>query len=190
MRNGSVLLIGVLLTAFCTLLTTSTRAYPGGPDPGVTGGFGEQTCNQSGCHASFALNTGRVSGLGDLLVSGLPDHYESGKSYIVKLAISHTQDRRHWGFQLAARMKATGAQAGELKAIDGNTQVLEKNAIQYIEHTLDGIAVNVFTFNWVAPGSQAGEVIMHVSGNAANGDMSSEGDYIYSTAVTVSPPIE
>lgn len=190
MRNGSVLLIGVPLTVFCILLTTSTRAYPGGPDPGVTGGFGEQTCNKSGCHASFALNAGRASGLGDLLVSGLPKYYEAGKSYTVKLAISHAADRRHWGFQLAARVKATGAQAGELRAIDGNTQVLEKNAVQYIEHSLEGITTNVFTFNWVAPGSPAGEVIMHVSGNAANGDLSSEGDYIYSTAVTVSPPVE
>lgn len=189
MKLGSVLLVGGLLTAFCALGVPSIRAYPGGPDPGVTGGFGEQTCNQSGCHASYALNAGRASGLGDLLISGLPKTYEPGKSYTVKLAISHTMDRRHWGFQLAARVKATGAQAGELKPVDGNTQVLEKDSIQYIEHTLEGIAVNIFTFDWVAPGSPAGEVIIHASGNAADGDMTSEADYIYSTAVTVSPPI-
>ena len=170
------------------LVTISVRAYPAGPEPAKTGGFGELTCRQSGCHVSYELDAGKTSGLGDLLISGLPTQYEPGKIYPVKLAVTHTQDRRYWGFQLAARMKETGAQAGELKPTDDSTQVLDEKGITYIEHTLKGIAANTFTFSWVAPTTSGGEIVIHAAGNAADGDDTPEGDYIYSTSVTVAPP--
>lgn len=179
-------LLSILLTAY--FAATSIRAYPTGPDPAVTGGFGEPTCNQSGCHNTFELNAGRALGLGDLSIAGLPKQYEPGKTYPIKLAITHTQDRGAWGFQLAARVKATGAQAGELRTVDDDrVQILVEKDIQYIEHVEKGTQFNVFEFNWVAPSSPVGEVIMHAAGNAANGDISADGDYIYSTSVTVSP---
>lgn len=187
-----VLLLSLFLAIYSLLVSTSivgtsVRAFPAGPDPGVTGGFGEPTCNQSGCHNSFELNAGRASGLGELVVSGLPAQYEPGKTYPLNLAITHTQDRKYWGFELAARVKATGIQAGLLKPTDGGTQVMEEKGIQYIEHTLEGIATNTFSFNWVAPSSPVGEVIMHAAGNAADGSDSPDGDYIYAASVTVSP---
>jgi hypothetical protein len=189
MKSSFLPVLSVFLTAYAIVVvdTTSTRAYPSGPDPGVTGGFGEMTCNQSGCHNTFELNAGKALGLGDLLVSGLPKQYEPGKTYPVKVEITHTKDRQDWGFQLAARVKATGMQAGQLEPIDGSTQVLDEKGIQYIEHTLAGTAANTFNFNWVAPTSPVGEVIMHAAGNAADGGLSPTDDYIYTTSVTVSP---
>ena len=64
---------------------------------------------------------------------------------------------------------------------------MEEKGIQYIEHTRDGIDFNVFDFTWVAPSSSVGEVIMHAAGNAADGDLTPEGDYIYTTSATVPP---
>jgi len=181
------LLVIFLPVSVLSLLAASVRAYSGGPIPAVTGGFGEPTCNQSGCHNSLELNAGRALGLGDVVITGLPKQYESGKTYPIKLAVTHTQDRKYWGFQLAARLKATGVQAGELNPIDSGTQVVDKDGIHYIEHTLEGIATNTFNFNWVAPSSSGGEVIMHASGNAADGGGSPDEDYIYTTSVTISP---
>lgn len=179
---------GVLLPVSWILLTISVHAYASGPDPAKTGGFGEMTCHQSGCHVSFDLNEGRAKGMGDLVISGLPKQYEPGRLYSIKLAVTHTESRGYWGFQLAARVKETGAQAGELKPIDGGTQIVHEKGIQYIEHTLNGIAANTFDFIWVAPGSPAGEVIVHASGNAADGNGTPEGDYIYNTSVSVAGP--
>ena len=175
----------VILILAGTALSTSSRAYSGGPDPGATGGFKEPTCNQAGCHNTFDLNAGSAAGLGDLLISGFPDRYEPGKKYPVKLAVSHTQDRRYWGFQLAARVQSTGAQAGELQPADSGTQVLEKNGVKYIEHTLEGVATNTFEFTWVAPAQGVGAVAVNAAGNAADGGGSPSDDYIYSTAITV-----
>lgn len=173
--------------ALLGLLAASIRAYPTGPDPAVTGGFGERTCAGIGCHGTYELDEGRKAMLGDIVIEGLPNQYEPGRTYPVKLMISHTQDRRHWGFQLAARVRASGAQAGELKSTNGTTQILTEKEIQYIEHTDQGIQSNTFEFTWTAPASAVGEVVMHASGNAADGDGSPEGDYIYSTSVAVSP---
>src|SRR3990167_4648076 len=70
MNPGRILLLSVVVVSALSFVATSIRAYPGGPPPGVTGGFGERTCNQSGCHNTYALNEGRTAGLGDLVLSG------------------------------------------------------------------------------------------------------------------------
>src|SRR5919201_730472 len=110
-RNGFILLIAMLLVAVASL-----HAYPKGAPPGVTGGFGEGTCNE--CHDSYALNAGRAAGLGDIVVTGFPKEYKAGESYPIKVEITHQQDSGAWGFELATRAKDTHAQAGTLKPID------------------------------------------------------------------------
>ena len=174
-----------IVVLIVSLLSVVVATYPGGPDPGVTGGFGEPTCNQSGCHVSYPVNAGVAAMLGDILIEGFPKQYEAGRTYPIKLTVSHTQDRQNWGFQLATRANGTGLQAGRLKPTSSETQIVDLNGIQYIEHTLDGIPTNTFEFEWVAPAKPAGEVVVNAAGNAANGDLVPEGDYIYSTSVTV-----
>ncbi|OFV96564.1 MAG: hypothetical protein A3H28_15960 [Acidobacteria bacterium RIFCSPLOWO2_02_FULL_61_28] len=188
MNPSRILLLSVAAVSALSFVATSIRAYPGGPPPGVTGGFGERTCNQSGCHNSYELNAGRTSGLGDLVISGVPDQYQPGMTYSVRVTITHTEGRDAWGFQLAARVKESGAQAGEFKPTDGTTQTLLEKGIQYIEHTLEGTNSNVFEFNWVAPSSSTGEIVLHAAGNAADGSLSPDGDYIYSSSATLRAP--
>jgi hypothetical protein len=187
MKQGRILLLSIVLVIALSIGATSSRSYPAGPPPGVTGGFGEPTCDQAGCHNSFALNAGRAAGLGDLILSGVPKQYQPGMTYPIKVTHTQTEGRKAWGFQLAARVKETGAQAGDLKPIDGDTQVLVEKGIQYIEHTLEGTNSNTFEFKWVAPSSSTGEVVINAAGNAANGDDTPGGDYIYSTSATISP---
>jgi len=189
-KSTFVPLLGLFTAAYMVLVGTfalgaSVKAYSAGPDPAITGGFTESTCAQSGCHNSFEANAGKASKLGDVVIEGLPKQYEPGKTYPVKLTVTHTQGRMYWGFQLAARLKATGAQAGALKPADGKTQIVDEKGIQYLEHTLEGIETNTFTFDWTAPSSTAGEVVVDAAGNAADGDGGSMGDYIYTTSVAI-----
>lgn len=186
MKRGAKLLLGISLVAGLLLVATIVVAYPSGPPPAVTGGFGEGTCNQAGCHNAYALNAGRDLGLGDLILSGLPEQYQPGMTYPIKVMHTHMQGRQAWGFQLAVRAAATGAQAGELKPIDVNTQVLVEKGVQYIEHTMAGTSYNVFDFNWVAPATSMGAVVMHATGNAANGDGVPTSDYIYTSSARTS----
>ena len=177
----------IVLVAAVTLVAISVVAYPTGPPPAVTGGFGEKTCDQTGCHNSFELNAGRSLGLGGAEISGVPAQYEPGKTYPIKVTNTHTDGRLDWGFELAVRALATGAQAGDLKPINDATQILADSGIQYIEHTRAGIFSNVFEFNWVAPSGAMGDVIFNAAGNAANGDLLPTGDYISTASITTSP---
>ncbi|MGH7664317.1 MAG: hypothetical protein ACRENI_08510 [Gemmatimonadaceae bacterium] len=59
--------------------------------------------------------------------------------------------------------------------------------IQYAQHTADGVAPAApdsarWVVEWIAP-VRGGSVILHVAGNAANGDDSQFGDYIYATSI-------
>ena len=163
----------------------SVRAYPKGAPPGVTGGFGEQTCNE--CHDSYMLNEGRTKSFGDVVVTGFPKEYTPGQTYPIKVEITHQQDGGAWGFQLATRAKETHAQAGTLKPTDDHTQILSMQSIDYITHTADGTFSNVFEFTWAAPASAVGEIVVNTAANAANGDASPVGDYIYSTSLSMAP---
>ena len=177
-RNGLIFFIVMLLAA-----VASVRAYPKGAPPGVTGGFGEQTCNE--CHDTYALNAGRAAGLGDVVITGFPKEYKPGDTYPIKVEVTQQQDSGVWGFQLATRAKETHAQAGTLKPLDSHTQILSMQNIDYITHTAEGTFSNVFEFTWVAPSIAVGEIMVNAAANAANGDASPVGDYIYSTSLSI-----
>ena len=130
-------------------------------------------------------NAGRAAGLGDLLVTGFPKEYKPGETYPIKVEVTHQQDSGVWGFQLAARAKDTHAQAGALEPIDAHTQLLSLQNIDYITHTADGTFSNVFEFTWMAPATTVGEIVVNAAANAANGDASPVGDYIYSTDLSI-----
>jgi len=57
-QKGFIFFIVTVLLAVASL-----HVYPKGAPAGVTGGFGEGTCNE--CHDSYALNAGRAAGMGD-----------------------------------------------------------------------------------------------------------------------------
>jgi hypothetical protein len=175
----------LVLTGLFLLAAASLRAYPKGAPPGVTGGFGEGTCNE--CHDSYALNAGRAAGLGDLVITGFPTEYKPGETYPIKVEVTQQQDQGAWGFQLAARGKDTHTQAGMLKPVDSHTQILSLQNIDYITHTAEGTFSNVFEFTWAAPSTPVGEIVVNAAANAANGDASPVGDYIYSTSLSMSP---
>jgi len=165
-------------------------AYSTGPIDGVTGAPGENTCNQLGCHNSFALNSG-----GGSLVVTAPSQYAPGDTLDLQVGLAQTGQLR-WGFELTA-LDAQGNPVGQLLVVDpARTQ--KSTALsgrQYIKHTkvgTDSGTVNVapgWTLRWVAPPSDSGIVTFYAAGNAANGNAISTGDYIYTTSTTTSPVV-
>src|SRR5262244_1777116 len=109
----------------------TAKAFAEGPNPGHTGAPGELTCAVAGCHGGQP-NTGP----GQFLIMA-PSSYEPGQTY--ELRVEHmTADtsRRRWGFQLTA-LDGLNQRAGDLRNINGLTQVLEGGPggnRQYIEH--------------------------------------------------------
>ncbi|MBI2833180.1 MAG: hypothetical protein HYX76_01975 [Acidobacteria bacterium] len=174
--------MGLLFTAGPLLLAPILlAAFPQGPFPGMTGGFGEPSCRK--CHFDQPLNDPG----GSLRLSGIPRSFRRGTEYTITVRLARAELRRG-GFQLSARI-ATGAragdQAGRLAAADAAVQVITSldGKIEYAQHALVGTAAPVpgaveWKLKWTAP-TAAVPVVFHVAGNAANADDSALGDYIY-----------
>ena len=161
-------------------ITALLLAFPDGPFPRLTGGFGEDTCLS--CHDAQPLNFGRSLG-GTFQIDGVPENYVPGQAYDLRVAISHPGQSR-WGFELSARVAEDGRQAGLLEPVDPLTQVKRARNIEYIEHTESGsqngsTGTVEFRFRWTAPDPALGPVLFNASGNAADADGSTAGDYIY-----------
>ena len=166
-------------------------AFSTGPISGVTGGFGEPTCSQSGCHVGTAVNGGPGS-----VAIPVPSSYTSGEIIPITVTVSDP-DQQRWGFELSARIE-TGPQAGQragelIPGTDGNTQRRpDLSGVQYISHTSLGTRNGTtggasFNFMWQAPDVSEGPVVFHAAGNAANGNFAPSGDRIYTTSATLPP---
>ncbi|MEX2572937.1 MAG: choice-of-anchor V domain-containing protein [Balneolaceae bacterium] len=158
--------------------TLHSAGYPEQLDGPYTGGYGEQTCHT--CHFDYDLN----KKAGSLEVEGLGETYSPGE----QIRISVTVQREHLGkagFQLTARF-ADGSQAGHFDTPGERlafTPATDDN-IDYLQHSEAGtepVSGNLarWTFKWTAPDTGAGSIIFNIAANAANGDQSEFGDWIY-----------
>jgi hypothetical protein len=188
--SGRHIRLGVILFYLFACTCGLLLAFSAGPLPAHTGDFGEPTCRD--CHSSFALN----SAGGALAINGVPAQYTPGQTYPITVTISRSGQRR-WGFELSARVAGNAAQAGTLIVTDSTkTQIITQSGIQYIEHTQAGTQLGAsqgtWTFNWQAPDTAVGSVRFSAAGNAANGDGTNQGDFIYTTTVTTdaAPPLD
>ena len=65
--------------------------------------------------------------------------------------------------------------------------------LQYMEHSYTGyvqtkgLGAASYQFDWTPPATDAGNVIVYVAGNAANGDDTINGDHIYTKKYTLTP---
>jgi hypothetical protein len=158
--------------------------FPDGPFPSLTGGFSEQTCHE--CHNTYKIDEGRTKG-GLFHIVGIPRRYREGETYPISVVIGQPAQER-WGFELAVRYMASGHQAGRVVPIDDQTQVRESGNVQYLMHTENGTRRGAasgpleFKFNWVAPETSGALVIFNASGNAADNDGKTSGDFIYTAS--------
>jgi hypothetical protein len=158
--------------------------WSSGPADGFTGAPGENTCQQ--CH-EFG------PGDGSLELLGIPAEYIPNATYDLIVRLEDPGQQR-WGFELTA-VDDVGNGAGSFTITDPvHTQLSDNNpstARDYVKHTsagtyngtLDGPVT--WTFQWTAPAGSAGEVTFYVAGNAADGDGTTLGNYIYSASVSL-----
>ncbi len=161
--------------------------YPEHLTGSFTGGFGEETCRS--CHFDYDLNPDG----GSLSVSGIPKAISAGDSLNITITVKRNELGRA-GFQLSARHE-NGSQAGHFD-ITANSRVMFSEAVadslQYVQHSSRGSKVgdekqNSWTINWIAPDKLNKGVIFNVTANAANGDQSEFGDFIYAKEIEVGP---
>lgn len=181
-----ILLSALTLLAGFTLSTDPLRtrgakevSYPEHLTGAFTGGFGEPNCRS--CHFDYELNPPG----GSLSISGISENISSGRTMDITITVRRKELGRA-GFQFTARFE-NGEQAGQFILGDSEQLGFTKagnDSLQYIQHTALGSRVsdkgkNSWVVRWKSPQVKEGAVIFNVAANAANGDQSEFGDYIF-----------
>lgn len=166
--------------------SNSSVVYPEHLAGAYTGGFGEETCRS--CHFDYPLNPEN----GKLILSGIPEIYEGGKKYEIEIRVER-ENLRLAGFQLTSRF-SDGSQAGifEYDKADITTTPATGDSVNYLQHTASGTetqekSIKTWTFHWVAPQKTSEKILFHIASNAANGDASEFGDFIYAKEAELFP---
>jgi uncharacterized protein (TIGR03437 family) len=188
-----------LLAHFPRLSSVQAKISPG-PPLGMTGAPGEGTC--IGCHYTYGgANSVPNLGPGRVQITGLPAYYMPGQTYAVTVTVIANESAvNRWGFELTV-LDAQGSSAtvGILTVTDAARVLKRSGSIQdqprvYLSHNdeagtnLGRSGTNSWSFTWTAPNSSAGEITFYATGNAADGQVTPEGDYIYATLATTKPP--
>lgn len=191
--------LSIWLCLCLTVLAAPLIANEIRPEPGFTGATRfsppENSCVE--CHTGGNANSG--PGNVQLRLNGVAPTasttYAPGTAIPIQIVITDTGGgRQRWGFELSARF-ASGAQAGTLTASGSNTTTQQgtfgaQSQVTYASH-LNAVrqpgTTFTYTINWTAPASGSGPVIFNVAANAANGDVTSNGDRIYTAEFTVNP---
>jgi len=185
-----------LLSVVVSLFIPSAFPYAGGPPPGTSGAPGGTTCAQAGCHTG-ALNTAN----GNVRIE-----FPNGTTYTPgvrqRWTITITDvSASVFGFQATARLESnvSAAQAGSFANVSDATAVIcdddaprpaagcpARAPIEYIQQTRPNTS-RTFTVEWTPPATDAGNVRVFISANAANGNGTNSGDRIYTANYTLTP---
>jgi hypothetical protein len=184
-------IIAVLSASFLFLLFTSSQFSQDDPDgkAGVSGAPNENTCNDTDCHNSYAVN----SGTGSITISSsnLTNWtYTPGTTYSITVTVAQSNINL-FGLCFEA-LKANGDNAGTLVA-GNDTQIklktvggFQRKSITHDNNTGATANSHSFTFNWTAPATNIGDITFYAAGLAANDNGNELGDRVYSTSQVVS----
>lgn len=163
------------------------------PPAGYTGAarFRENSCVE--CHGTGASGNVTLTFNGAAATT-----YTPGTSIPIRITITDTGgNRRRWGFELAARF-TNGMQAGDFATVSSSPSTTvfsdqsgsfpQGGTIRWATHFVPSVLAPATTFTytmmWTAPPTSAGgDIFFNVAGNAANGDLTSSGDRIYTSEV-------
>jgi hypothetical protein len=189
---AACILAGAVLHSAATPSATTRRSasiagYSDGAPAGFSGGFTEQSCHA--CHFHADINTGP----GKVALTGAPVGFVAGERYVLAITLTRT-GMALGGFQLTARFKDGGAQAGTLSAPRGEEErvtIQAQTGVQYASQRRAGTALVApdtarWIVEWTAPDT-GGTVVFNVAANAADKDESAEGDYVYTTMAQSEP---
>ena len=173
----------ITLMTLCSLVLIAANLFsnPEGAPINTSGAPNESTCAQSGCHVGTLnpSNGGSVS----IKLTGDSATYTPGVQYEMNVTVA-LSGKSVFGFSFTA--KNPGLSNTGTLTNGGNTavQVIAK----YATHTVNGktgSGSKSWKFKWTAPATNVGMVTLYACGNAANGNGSATGDFIYTAKLVI-----
>lgn len=178
-KIGGIFFCLFLACGTFALYGNSAFAYSFSPPDGYTGSPADsyKTCIE--CHDTFELNGGNAG-----FSINTPGSFTPGEVLSITVSFRNSSTSKH-GFELSA-LDASNNHVGTFSTVDGNTQTSNGN---YIKHTLTGSSQSgnaSWNVNWTAPSNAVSyPVTFYAAGNEANGDNSTDNDYIYTAQAEI-----
>jgi hypothetical protein len=186
MKNQTIFLIGglaIIITSAFDILSDNGKA-------GYTGSANELLCDD--CHSTYGNSNSRP---GTIYVTSTMNNwqYVPGQTYTVNVIVKQS-GKPLFGLGFEA-LNSTNGNAGTIQVTNANkTQIKNKSVSGVVRnnlvHQLNGGLTNdsaVFSFNWVAPATNVGNVTFYFSGVAANNNGDENSDYVYNSSKLVTP---
>lgn len=150
-----------------------------------TGAPSENTCATAGCHTGNpVISTGSFIQLSTVGANSLSAGYTPSTTYNLALNVS-AANKPKYGFQITA-LDASNNPIGDFNITNTNSTVRTTQGGRiYVGHK-NANSTAAWTFQWVAPSTNAGVVTFYIAVNGANNDLNATGDQIYTTTYTVS----
>jgi uncharacterized protein (TIGR03437 family) len=183
-------------------------AHLEGPDPRYTAAPGDNplACANATCHTSQAKGgpINFYSGFGVTATFSSGSTYTPGIPVTITVAVTDPMNI-HYGFQMTARLESnlTNGQAGDftaganqivicdgLGALKGSKGCPASSPVEFIEHSFNGTPASTtpYTFTWMPPATNVGNVHFYVAGNAVNNNLTNDGgDHVYTNSYVLTP---
>ncbi len=169
--------ITFVIGSILILSTHQAITFSSQPPAGYTGAPGDfGTCLQ--CHGGGIIP-------GFVLISFLPlniTEYLPDSTYDMEVFVDAKTPR--YGFEVTA-LDTSKNMAGTFFA-GANTTIVSSSPRHYVGHQ-NATSIRTWNFSWKAPGSQTGPITFYVAANAADSNLSSSGDNIYLSNLTIVP---
>ena len=149
-----------------------------GAPSGATGAPGEQTCGQSGCHATTP-NIGNASI--NIGFANNTTNYVPGESHILPVSIDNPQEAARNGFSIVA-LDGQNNSRGNWRINSEYIKTINENGRDYITHSEDGSILTAWDVEWIAPSFDVGNIDFYLAVNDANDNGERTGDNIYTTS--------
>lgn len=181
MKKNYSILITFLSPVILVLFFAGTLYHSGSPG-GRTGSPGDNGNNCTTCHS------GTPNNVNSWITSDVPElGYIVGDTYNITATGTHIGVGR-FGFELTAEDESGNKVGQFIVSGDGQTQLVNNG--KSVTHTSSGITPNgstkTWTFQWIAPATDVGNITFYAAFNAANNNGGTSGDIIYLSSMTIS----
>ena len=179
-----------LMSAIILLFTQNTSyTYSSGNFAARTNAPGESSCATSSCHGT---NSDVLNGAGsaEISIADDPVSYELNKTYTITVQTTDPNASRY-GMQMTVLKGNAPTDAspsvGSWVAPTG-MQIQSQNDRSYIVHTSTENNTGTWTFEWMAPETDEGDITFYLAALAANGNGNKAGDFVYFNTLTLNAP--
>ena len=179
--------VGLMIVGLAVMVPELASSRSSGAPAGFAGDIipvpnaEPRTCTT--CHSGNAVND--ALGGGSVTINA-PESAAPGETVTITVAVTNAVAESSQGFSATVKTP-DGVFVGDFTIPDPATVRLADGNDAYVTHTFTSNGQTSWTFEWTAPSTDVpSEVVIYTAGNAADGNGSTTGDYIYTATHTIS----